>query len=228
MWQSRTNFGLPPDMRQQQSSAATKALGITLALLGILAAIGLYSTDCQNTDKGLAIQSFFFYPTPKSPQYIETPPINIPEPTLQLAIQPILHLESDFAPEQEFERTELSEQSLPLIIETDIAHKQEVKKLSPPPSPETESAITPPLLLKAPTPDYPPTLKYSRRSGSVKLRIHIDTSGSPTQVEIISSTHPAFAQAARECILSRWRFSPALRNSTAIPSTAVQTINFNL
>ncbi len=215
-------------MRQERNSATAKALGVTLALLGILAAIGLYSTDWQNTDKGLAIQSFFVFPTPQSPQYIETPPINIPEPTLQLAIQPILHLDSNYVPESELEQTEQTDQSLPLIIETEITRSEEIKKPKSSPAPKTEPAITPPLLLKSPAPDYPATLRYSRRSGSVRLRIHIDTSGTPTQVEILSTTHPAFAQAARECILSRWRFSPALRNSTAIPSTAVQTINFNL
>lgn len=89
-----------------------------------------------------------------------------------------------------------------------------------------EATYTPPQYKLTPQPEYPKELARKRINGQVHVRIQIDANGIPTGVEIVSSTHPAFAKAVNEKIMEDWRFSPAKSDNTPVASTVTTTINF--
>jgi TonB family protein len=64
-------------------------------------------------------------------------------------------------------------------------------------------------------PDYPESLKHEEREGEAVLSAIIDEQGRVTEVTVIRSTHPKFAQAA-VAALKRSRFSPATRNGASV------------
>lgn len=223
------------------------ALAITACLLGGLAAAGYYVAEWRIPESTGHIHAFFVSPDTSAPQYSPLQPP--PEPTLpapELAIASTLHLSPAEAPGILEDALELSEGELPLILPEDVAPEtsptpapERVKAPQPParpaarpqprqqPARQTQQAtITPPRLLQAPHPTYPAALKASRRSGQVRVRIHIDAAGRPTAVDILSSSHQAFAESARQCILHKWRFAPATSSGKPIASSAVQTISF--
>lgn len=92
--------------------------------------------------------------------------------------------------------------------------------------PETASSYTPPQYKATPQPLYPKELKRRRISGSVRVRIHVTPQGNPTAVDIISTTHPAFAQSAKQTILSSWHFHPAHNGTSPVSATVVTTVQF--
>ena len=94
------------------------------------------------------------------------------------------------------------------------------------PAPETALTYTPPQYAATPQPPYPKEMMRRRVEGSVRARIHIDPQGKPLAVEIISSTHPAFAKAAKQTILSGWRFHPAHNGPSPVSATVVTTVRF--
>ena len=94
------------------------------------------------------------------------------------------------------------------------------------PAPETALTYTPPQYAATPQPPYPKELLRRRIEGSVRVRIHIDPHGKPLAVEIISATHPAFAKAAKQTILSAWRFHPAHNGPSTVSASVVTTVRF--
>lgn len=95
------------------------------------------------------------------------------------------------------------------------------------PLPRQEADITPPSYRDAPEPPYPPTLRAERAEGSVRVRIAIDVQGNPTRVDIVqSSGHREFDTTAREWIMQRWHFSPALCGGRPIARVVSTSICF--
>lgn len=66
------------------------------------------------------------------------------------------------------------------------------------------------LLPRSPLPRYPFSLQSARLAGSVRARFVVGTDGrvEMSSVQILESTHPAFAEAVR-AVLPRMRFRPA-------------------
>ena len=221
------------------------ALAITTCLLGGLAAAGYFVAEWSTHESTGHIQAFFVsqdtsiqHYTPLQ-QQIEA---QLPEPALE--VESTLHLATAETPSVVEDELELSDGELPLILPEDFAAEaaptpaplkaqHQPNKTATRPQPHQQPArqtqqptIIPPRLLQAPHPTYPPALKATRRSGQVRVRIHIDATGRPTAVEILSTSHQAFADSARQCILNKWRFAPALSAGKPTVSTAVQTISF--
>lgn len=205
------------------------AAAITILLLALLTVVGLYITERQPTvGQTASIQATFIAPQPRTTaepfELTQLPPPNVP---LQLTIEPKQHLETEQLTALEPESEEYADSPLPLLIDCGIApppataHRTAATSANP-----TVTTITPPTLLHGSPPPYPTELRSSCRSGTVRVRIHISPAGKPDNIEILSSTHPAFAMATREHILAHWRFSPARKGNTAIASSAIQTLHF--
>ncbi len=153
-----------------------------------------------------------------------------PEPLMLIDSPPLLT--PCTAPEYTIDATELSEDLayilFPSVEElettTKPAQNKESGKQHNPPT--NIDSYTPPQYAATPQPDYPKELLRKRIKGSVKVRIHIDTKGIPTAVDILSSTHPAFSQAVKRKILSTWQFLPARADKHPVSSTVVTTVNF--
>lgn len=82
---------------------------------------------------------------------------------------------------------------------------------------------------EAPPPRYPRPAIQRRLEGVVTLRVLVDAGGRPQAVEIErSSGHRVLDQAAREQVLARWRFHPAVRDGRAIAAYALVPVAFRL
>ncbi len=216
------------------------ALIITLLLTVALAAAGLYITEWEPSEQsGITIRATF-----TAPQKTESTPHTLsmeahPFIEVQPRCESVIFLQPQEAPlllpEQEEEivthlelplllSAELTAPEPPVRLTTDSSRRQELQQAAPR---QEQDTYTPPAPLSTPSPAYPSALRTSRRTGHVQLRIHINTEGKPTSVEIISSSHPSFAETARSHILTHWKFTPARRNGKAVPATAIQKIHFH-
>ena len=207
------------------------AAGITLLLLALFTAGGLYFTVKQSAaEPPAAIQATFVAPPPRKPaEPFKLTPLPPPQAPFQLTIEPTQLLETQQLTALEPEPTEDEDSPLPLLIDCEIA----APPIAPPRTAGTTKKVmatstTPPVLQYGPPPPYPATLRSSHRSGTVRARIHISPAGKPEKVEILTSTHPDFATATREHILAHWRFAPARQGNTAIASSAIQTLHFRI
>lgn len=83
--------------------------------------------------------------------------------------------------------------------------------------------------LRAPAPPYPRDALRDRLQGSVLLRVLVGTDGQPLQVSVEkSSGHRVLDQAARDQVLKRWAFKPALQNGTPVQAYGLVPIDFSL
>ena len=79
----------------------------------------------------------------------------------------------------------------------------------------------------APPPAYPRNAMRMGLGGTVLLRVLVDTDGHPLQVTIErSSGRRDLDDAAREQVLARWQFQPALRNGLAIQAFGLVPVTF--
>lgn len=213
-------------MSYHRHSNPFAALSITLLILGGLTAAGLYCAQFKATEQpGLLHGYFTDAPTKQRPRVIPMV-CTIPQPDIKLSTTPVLFLSPIFPVSVAATDEELSSTTtLPLCIEssinapTPVQNRQVQKQIS-------EPTYTPPICQASPQPEYPAAMKSTRRRGEVRVRIHISPTGSPTAVDIISSTHIAFAQAAQRCILNQWKFIPARKNGAPAPSVANISIHF--
>ena len=82
--------------------------------------------------------------------------------------------------------------------------------------------------LQNPAPAYPAMSRRLGEEGRVLLRVHVDASGRPTQIEVkTSSGSPRLDQSALDAV-GRWKFIPARRGEEAIAAWVQVPIVFNL
>lgn len=81
----------------------------------------------------------------------------------------------------------------------------------------------------APPPAYPVAARRMHHEGTVLLAVLVDVDGRPLRVDIReSSGHRQLDDAAREQVLARWRFRPAMRDGRAIQAIGLVPVNFRL
>lgn len=82
--------------------------------------------------------------------------------------------------------------------------------------------------LSNPAPAYPPLSRRMGEEGEVVLRVHVETSGRPSQIEVRkSSGSPRLDQAALDAVW-HWRFVPAQRGEEALAAWVLVPITFHL
>ncbi|MEW9571473.1 energy transducer TonB [Rhodanobacter sp. Si-c] len=76
---------------------------------------------------------------------------------------------------------------------------------------------------------FPVQALRQRMQGTVLLRVLVDETGKPLQVEIEQgSGHAVLDRSAREQVLAHWRFQPAMVNGHAVRAWARVPVNFVL
>lgn len=83
--------------------------------------------------------------------------------------------------------------------------------------------------LRAPAPAYPRIALLDHLQGTVLLQVRVDVEGRPVAVDIArSSGHRVLDQAARQQVLQRWRFRPALQDGRAVEAIGLVPVAFHL
>ena len=107
------------------------------------------------------------------------------------------------------------------------------------PPPQRQVSLTPPpaityspaqaLLATHTTPEYPALSRRLREEGTLRLRLTI-TAGGAVETAMVeqSSGFSRLDQAAVDWVKGHWRYAPAMRGSTPVPSIAVAVVTFKL
>ena len=82
-----------------------------------------------------------------------------------------------------------------------------------------------PLKIKDVAPSYPASLRGTGTTGSVVLNVRIGPDGVLDEVNVGSSTHAAFTDAAVEAV-RQWQFDATLLNCVPIAVPMTVTVNF--
>lgn len=97
----------------------------------------------------------------------------------------------------------------------------------PPPAPLVEPRFDADYL-DNPAPVYPAMSRRMEETGKTVLRVYVEPSGKPSQVQIKSSSgSPRLDQAAQDAVW-RWKFVPARRGAEAVAAWVLVPIVFNL
>lgn len=101
-----------------------------------------------------------------------------------------------------------------------------------PPAQPAPAAVTQPRFdadyLSNPAPAYPSLSRRMGEEGKVVLRVYVEASGRPSQIEIrTSSGSPRLDQAAQEAVW-RWKFVPARRGDEGIAAWVLIPVTFTL
>jgi protein TonB len=112
------------------------------------------------------------------------------------------------------------------------ASETAVVKEAPTPAPPAPPSVTQPRFdadyLSNPAPAYPPLSRRMGEEGKTILRVHVEPSGRPSQIEIkTSSGSPRLDQSAQDAVW-RWKFVPARRGEEAIAAWVLVPIVFTL
>jgi protein TonB len=76
---------------------------------------------------------------------------------------------------------------------------------------------------------YPHAALLRRMQGTVLLRVLVDETGKPIDVQVAhSSGYPLLDRSAREQVLAGWRFSPAMVDGHAVRAWARVPVSFAL
>ncbi len=83
--------------------------------------------------------------------------------------------------------------------------------------------------VNAPPPVYPREAARTGAQGTVVLKILVDVDGTPLQVVVQESSGNRWLdRAAREHVLKRWRFQPAMRDGQSVQAYGLVPINFTM
>lgn len=77
-------------------------------------------------------------------------------------------------------------------------------------------------------PPYPEAKRAAEQEATLRLRLAIDDRGRVVAVDPVGPADPVFLAAARRHILKAWRYKPAMEGDSAIASSTVITLQFEL
>jgi protein TonB len=193
----------------------TAIIAVHAAVLALLASLDVVSLPQPlNT---LMVQIIASTPpapdvTPPRPKPVERKPLVRPQPS-PVTRQPLLAAQTN-APSPAAEAPQIKEAQ------------------SASPAPTTPATISQPRFdadyLLNPAPVYPALSRRMGEEGKVVLRVFVESSGRPGQIEIKSgSGSPRLDQAAQDAVW-RWKFVAARRGEEAIGAWVLVPIVFNL
>jgi protein TonB len=85
------------------------------------------------------------------------------------------------------------------------------------------------LLATHTTPDYPPLSRRLGEQGTLRLKLTITVQGAVADAMVVNSSgHPRLDEAAVSWVKTHWRYQPAMRGATPVPSTADAVVTFKL
>lgn len=206
--------GFHPDAVRIVAMSATIALN-TAALVAVMRPM-----VAQIVTATPVIQAIHLIDHPVEPKPIPPPPIDLKPvpvahhvPTATARPQPVAHPATVPTDEGSAPMT------VPMATDTPTA------------APAVEAAPVEAKLayVAAPAPAYPRAAMQRHLQGTVTLRVLVDETGKPVQVDIErSSGHTLLDTAARDQVLAAWRFQPAQAGGHAVRAWARIPVTFDL
>ena len=156
--------------------------------------------------------------TPPRPQPVERKPVF--RPTRQLQQQPQTLAAPTEAPGAAAE--------VPVVMQAPVPPAEP----TPAPAPAAPTTVTQARFnadyLQNPAPAYPALSRRMGEEGKVVLRVFVESTGRPSQIEVkFASGSPRLDQAAQEAVW-RWKFVSARRGDDAVGAWVLVPIVFNL
>lgn len=198
--------------------SATGIVGIVAAHVAVLALLASFNVVPLPTPLA-ALMVQIVAPTPPAPQVtpprptpVERKPVVRPQPT-PVARQPVLAAQTE-APSPAAEAPALRETPPPAPAPAA-------------PAPASQPRFDADYLLN-PAPAYPALARRMGEEGKVVLRVFVEPSGRPSQIEVkTGSGSPRLDQAAQDAVW-RWKFVAARRGDEAVGAWVLVPIVFNL
>lgn len=105
--------------------------------------------------------------------------------------------------------------------------------LSPPPEKASEevSPTTPRFdvaYLNNPGPAYPNMSRRLREIGTVQLRVRVDVTGQPLEIQMAKSSGYARLDESALAAVKKWKFQPAMRSGSAVEAWVLIPVEFSL
>lgn len=178
---------------------------------------------------------------------MEIPTIQLPAPPLGLRVVDVTPVrivpvtppipKADPKPVQTSTRPQVKHPRTPAPIVVD--NGSEAAVVAPPtPVAAATPTIEPPAAplpgvrleyLQAPAPDYPRAALRARSQGTVLLQVLVDIDGKPLRVDVRNSSGDRrLDAAAREQVLRRWRFRPAMRDGRTVRALGLVPVAFSI
>lgn len=211
------------DARDEKSPNPLRiaATSTAIALHAIAFLVLLAPIAPPAADDTVVIRPVIVWPEKKQPPPDPPPPIEVPvtPPQTSTAVaQPRQSVVIDDVP---IVSEEGSEPYVPTIVDPGPA-------ISPDIGPNPIAAVRLEYS-SAPAPAYPRDAIRERRQGVVMLQVTVDVDGRPIDVTVAqSSGHRDLDLAARQQVLKRWRFKPAMKDGLAIQAIGMVPVNFTL
>jgi len=119
-----------------------------------------------------------------------------------------------------------------IVVDEDIVTNPVVAPVGDTIAPIAPGASLPGVQLEyaqAPAPAYPRDALRDGVQGTVMLRVLVDVDGRPLDVQVErSSGNRSLDRAAREQVLQRWRFRPAMQGGRAVQAIGLVPVDFRL
>lgn len=201
--------------------------GYTFAVAFNLSLLMLLLTPMQGTPgfrlPGEASPSISWYmPKPQPPA--RPPEVPVAQPVVQPSAVPA-------------HATVVKQPEAPAVLVengSEVAAVVDVPPETPPVAGETGD-IAPPVAgvslqyAVAPPPAYPTAARRLHLQGTVLLEVLVGVDGRPLRVDVRQgSGHRQLDEAARDQVLARWRFQPAMRDGRPIQAIGLVPVNFRL
>ena len=157
-------------------------------------------------------------PLPAKPKPVVT---NVPVPKVLAALPTEATVEQETLPEPVSEPVHEPVDPSPIVI----APAEPPVAVAPP-------SVIPPRFdaqyLDNPAPSYPSLSRRLREQGTVMLRVYVQPTGLPEDIELKQSSGHARLDEVALNTVKRWRFVPARQNDTAVAGWVVVPITFSL
>lgn len=162
-------------------------------------------------------------PLPAKPKPVVT---NVPMPKVLAALPTEATVEPETLPEPVFEPVHEPVEPTPVAPPVAVAPAEPAPvAVAPPP-------VIPPRFdaqyLDNPAPSYPLLSRRLREQGTVMLRVYVQPTGLPADIELKQSSGHARLDEVALNTVKRWRFVPARQNDTAVAGWVVVPITFSL
>lgn len=162
-------------------------------------------------------------PLPVKPKPVVT---NVPVPKVLAALPTEAAAEPESPPEPVSEPVREPVEPAPVVPPVAVAPAEPAPvAVAPPP-------VIPPRFdaqyLDNPAPSYPSLSRRLREQGTVMLRVYVQATGLPADIELKQSSGHARLDDVALNTVKRWRFVPARQNDTAVAGWVVVPITFSL